>query len=142
MGKSESAHQASFFQWLEFQQYHGLHVRDFSFAIPNGGTRHKLEAIKLKKEGVTSSIPDLMIAIPCRGYHGLFIEMKKPENKPQEFRYLIGKQKSGEHIREQKEKLAQLASVGYLAVFAWGCEEAKEIAEWYFSGSLYPKSPD
>lgn len=47
------------------------------FAIPNGGLRNKGVAKKLKKEGVKSGVPDLMLPVARGGYHGLFIEMKR-----------------------------------------------------------------
>lgn len=34
------------------------------FAIPNGGSRNKAEAAKLKAEGVSAGVPDLFIPIP------------------------------------------------------------------------------
>ena len=46
------------------------------FAIPNGGWRNAIVAAKLKAEGVTAGVPDLMLAVPHGQYHGLFVEMK------------------------------------------------------------------
>ena len=51
----------------------------FIFAVPNGGSRHKLEAINLKKEGATSGVADLIVMLPDG--KTLFIEMKRPASK-------------------------------------------------------------
>lgn len=51
------------------------------FAIPNGGHRHILTALKLKREGVQAGVPDLFLAVPNKKFHGLFIELKVNKNK-------------------------------------------------------------
>ena len=50
-------------------------LRGLLFSVPNGGYRSKAEANKLKHEGMTAGIPDLIFA-----YRGVcyFIEMKTP----------------------------------------------------------------
>lgn len=54
------------------------------FAIPNGGHRHPAVAAKLKAEGVRAGVPDLMLPVARRGYHGAFLELKVSPNKPTE----------------------------------------------------------
>lgn len=46
-------------------------------AIPNGGFRDKITAGKLKAEGVKAGIADVFLPVARKGYHGLYIEMKK-----------------------------------------------------------------
>lgn len=53
-------------------------------AIPNGGNRNLITAMKLKAEGVVSGVPDLFIPVSNGKYHGMFIEMKYGKNKPSE----------------------------------------------------------
>jgi len=56
--------------------------KDLLFAIPNGAFLHgeKTQRIKqwkkLESEGAKKGVPDLFLALPNEGYHGLFIEMK------------------------------------------------------------------
>jgi hypothetical protein len=71
-GPKESEIQKAFFQWLSYYPY----IRALTTHIPNGGSRHKLEAVNLKKQGVTAGWPDIFIAIASNDYHGLWIELK------------------------------------------------------------------
>lgn len=48
------------------------------YAIPNGGTRHPLEAFNLKRTGLKAGVPDLCIPVPSKGFHALYIELKAP----------------------------------------------------------------
>lgn len=54
------------------------------FAIPNGGLRNAVTAKKLKEEGVLAGVADLMLAVPNRDCHGLFIEMKTEKGRQQD----------------------------------------------------------
>lgn len=47
-------------------------------AIPNGIKTSIGVAAKAKREGMTKGVPDLHLPVPRGGYHGLWIEMKKP----------------------------------------------------------------
>lgn len=51
-------------------------LRDFVFAIPNGGYRSKKTGANLKKEGVKRGVPDTHCFIPIAPFHGLYIEFK------------------------------------------------------------------
>ncbi len=44
---------------------------------PNGGRRDIAEAAKFKRMGVSPGFPDLFIPRARKGYHGLYIELKK-----------------------------------------------------------------
>jgi hypothetical protein len=52
--------------------------RKLLFAVPNGGSRNKIEAAKLKATGVTPGVADLLLLVPRQGHNNLVIEMKTP----------------------------------------------------------------
>lgn len=89
------------------------------YAIPNGGKRNLVEALKFKRSGVQPGVPDVCIPIPSGSYHGLYIELKR----------VIG----GKVSQPQSEWLAFLREKGYYAEVAKGFDEAKEMVLHYFS---------
>jgi len=98
---TEAAEQSCLFEWADMAQTKYPCLRHM-FAIPNGGSRHILEAVNLKKQGVKRGVPDIMLPVARQGYHGLFIEMKR--------------QKGGRESPEQKEYKEYLIGEGYKAV--------------------------
>lgn len=89
------------------------------FAIPNGGDRNILVAAKLKKEGVRRGVPDMFLALPRGGWHGLFIEMKR--------------RRGGVVSPEQAAYIEALRAQGYRAEVCKGCDEALEVLRDYLS---------
>jgi len=78
-------------------------------AIPNGGQRNVVIALKLQAEGVKSGVPDLFLPCPKKGYHGLYIEMKVKPNKTRP---------------EQDEWLDALSDYGYRVEVCYSADEA------------------
>ena len=111
--KGEAAEQRKFFTWLS---YKNPYLRRICFAIPNGGSRHFLEAINLKNQGVTPGVPDVFIALPNNRYHGLFIEFKFGRNKTS---------------RKQVEMITLLKQRGYQVSVCYSSEEAQKALEEY-----------
>lgn len=78
---SEHQSQCAFFERVALDH----RTRDLPiFAIPNGGKRHVVTAMKMKREGVMAGVPDIFVAVarpPLCNCHGLFIEMKKEGEK-------------------------------------------------------------
>ena len=72
----EAREQEALFRWVAFARS-GMPDLDMLYHIPNGGSRDIREAANLKKQGVKSGVPDIFLAVPRGGYHGLFIEMKR-----------------------------------------------------------------
>lgn len=62
--------------WFRFQY---PKLRNILFAVPNGGRRDAVTGGKLKDEGVTSGVADLILLKSNRFYGTLCIEMKSPE---------------------------------------------------------------
>lgn len=51
------------------------------FAVPNGGSRNLLEAARMKEEGVTAGVADLILFVPSGEYASLCIEMKTAKGR-------------------------------------------------------------
>lgn len=112
--KSEHAIQSAYFtavraQWPQLK---------LIYAIPNGGLRNKIVAVKLKREGLTPGIPDVNIDVPARGYNGMRIEFKVPGNKPTD---------------NQQEAHKQLIEAGYLVELHTDAKTAFERTKWYLA---------
>ena len=89
------------------------------------------QAMKQKRQnGGRRGWPDMFLAEPKNGLHGLFIELKKAGTRL--------KKKDGtwasSHLEEQNEVLNALQKKGYAAYFAVGFEEAKDIIDDYLGG--------
>jgi len=90
----------------------------YLLAIPNGGTRAPREAANLKREGVRPGVPDLLFAYPSGQYHGLWMELKVPPNKP---------------TPEQRAYLERLAAVGFAVVVVTSFEQFQATISDYLS---------
>lgn len=47
------------------------------FSVPNGGKRTKMQGIRMRDEGLTSGVSDLILLVGRNGFNSLCIEMKK-----------------------------------------------------------------
>lgn len=86
------------------------------FAVPNGGSRNKLEAINLKRQGVKPGVSDVILLIPKGGFASLCLEFKTK----------IGKQSD-----EQKEFQKQAENCGSKYVIVRSVKEAIEEMKEY-----------
>ena len=117
---SEAQEQTYLFQWatamavLRWPELNLLH------AIPNGGSRNKIEAARLKGQGVKAGIPDVFLPVARKGFHGLYIELKR----------LVG----GRTSPEQEKMIGDLNKQGYLAVVCKGWNAAADVIEKYMGG--------
>lgn len=95
-------------KWLNIGRYPQLAML---FHCPNGGSRHILEAVKLKKMGTLPAIPDLILLYPNKGFHAWLGEMKALDGKP-----------TAGQIKMKKD----LRALGYDADIYYGWEAARE----------------
>jgi hypothetical protein len=84
-----------------------------TFAVPNGGTRSKRAAARLKREGVRAGVSDVCCAYPSARRHGLWLEFKAP---------------GGTITTEQQAWIDESLRLGYEACVCWSAGEA--IAVW------------
>ena len=115
---SEAQIQAAFFEHLSL-----LHpaIRRVSFHIPNGGKRSITEGAMLKRCGVVSGVPDVFIAVPAHGLHGLFIEFKAGKNTATD---------------NQKEMMRLFTKQGYYCQICYSEESALDALNDYLRGKL------
>lgn len=112
----EADYQVALFRWVNFKINQGDERYKLIFHVPNGGSRHKLEAINLKRQGVKAGVADIFVDIPAKNAHGLRIELKAGRNKVSP---------------AQKEFLELEAANGYKVAVCYGTEEAIKTIEEY-----------
>lgn len=122
---TESEEQIALFRWAEFAKGARPEL-SLLHHIPNGGSRHKAEAARLKAEGVKAGVPDLCLPVPRGRYHGLYIELKR--------------KRGGRVSGAQSEWMEALLRQGYCAAICYGWEEAKKLIEQYLNakGGAHP----
>lgn len=92
------------------------------FAIPNGSNKSVATAMKFKREGLRSGVPDLFLPVPRGGCAGLFIEMKRAPGK------------GGTTTAAQRE-WANFLSKDYACYVARGADQAIAIIKKYLDGN-------
>lgn len=106
---SEDAEQEAVVEYCDL-----LHIQIVH--IPNEGKRSLSYAARMKRMGLRSGFPDLLVPLARGGYHGLFIEMKYGKNKT---------------TKEQKEWLERLSAEGYACAVCYNAAEAIKTIESY-----------
>lgn len=113
--RSEDTEQINVVQWAEWNTNHYPELK-WLHHVPNGGSRNKAEAIKLKQMGVKAGVSDLCLPYPKGIYCGLYIEMKYGNNRQQD---------------TQKEFLADMVAAGHFVATCYSAEEAIGIITEY-----------
>lgn len=107
----EGAEQAMLFDWaLLLENVHPA-LKNM-FHIVNEGKRTARTGAELKRQGLKRGVPDLFLAVPRNGKHGLFIEMKAEKNKP---------------TKDQIIWLDKLTRAGYMCAVCWDFFAAKKV---------------
>lgn len=150
---TEHGHQTALFAWCAVARLHGFDVADdwatgmgieaaksgrttaqpafaleWFHAIHNQGHGDKIRGALAKAEGVRKGVADLFLPWPNAGWHGLYIEMKKPAEKPKS-----PTAKGG--LSEEQLKFGEYAkSVGYgwLVCYSWreAANALRRYIEW------------
>lgn len=80
----EHSHQVALMAACAQYAFHGVPELKWFFAVPNGGARGdsarsaQIQGAYMKAEGVKKGVSDCFIPVARHGYHGFFLEMKKP----------------------------------------------------------------
>ena len=119
---TEYQHQKQFIEWLEiaFPKYRPG-VRLSLNGVPLDRKTAAITMGMAKKSGLVVGESDLFIAVPSHGYHGLFIEMKKP---------------GGTASKNQLEYVADMRANGYAAEICQGADEAINFFRNYLAGTF------
>ena len=131
---SEAAHQMALFCWAalpknveRWPELKWLHH------IPNGGSRgdtersRKIEGGKMKAQGVKKGVADLCLPVRRGEWSGLYIEMKKPAEKPKR----EGSKGGVSDDQAEFGAFVQSQGFGWCVCYSW--EEAAHIIEQYLS---------
>ena len=113
--RSEDTEQIAVIQWAQYSSSRYPELR-WLHHCPNGGSRNRLEAVKLKQMGVKAGVSDLCLPYPKGIYCGLYVEMKFGDNRQQE---------------SQKKFLKDMADAGNFVATCYSAEEAIKVIEEY-----------
>lgn len=82
---------------VRYFRYRYPNIAPLLFAVPNGGNRNLREAARLKAEGVTPGVADLILLLPSRTHHALCLELKTDKGRlsPQQKEWLSVAEKYG-----------------------------------------------
>lgn len=115
--RSEDTEQIAVIQWATYQMNVYPELK-WLHHCPNGGSRNRNEAVKLKQMGVKAGVSDLCLPYPKGIYCGLYIEMKCGDNRQQ---------------ATQKEFLKDMTEAGHFVATCYSAEEAIEVIKKYLS---------
>lgn len=115
----EACEQTKLFHWASVKSKE-VHELALLFHIPNGGYRSKMEAGRLKLQGVKAGVPDIFLPVPRGPWHGLWIEMKRPDGK-------------GRVSGHQQVWMVELSLQGYFVTICNSAEEAIDKISDYLS---------
>jgi len=120
---------------LKVGLYLQTQYRDVEFRFDTGadmkltiGQARRAKALHGRKN---KGYPDLFIAEPKNGYHGLYIELKAVNIFKQN-----GELKKSEHLDIQSKRLESLRANGYYAEFSIGFDETKILIDNYMMGRI------
>ena len=117
----EDTEQEILFHWAALSE--GAHPElKLLYAVPNGGYRPLLTAVRMKRTGTKAGVPDICLPVARGGYHGLYIELKRV--------------KGGVVSENQRAWMDMLNAEGYLARVGYGSDDAIRIITSYLKGEI------
>ena len=150
---TEHGHQVALFAWCAVARLHGFDVADdwaagmgieaakssrtnrtpddaleWFHAIHNQGHGDKVRGANAKAEGVRKGVADTFLPWPNAGWHGLYIEMKKPTEKPKS-----STAKGG--VSDEQAKFGEYArrvGYGFMVCYSWreAANALRSYIEW------------
>lgn len=99
------------------------------FAVPNGGSRNKLEAINLKREGVKAGVSDLIIITRDKV---LFLEMKQAPKVLKSGKLSFSNSKVSDNQKAFLDTICK--SSVCVGAIGYGFESAKNIIDKLLKG--------
>lgn len=99
---------------IDYCEYRNIKI----IHIPNEAKRSAAYGAKMKRLGLRKGFPDLFFPTARKGYHGLFIELKRDV--------------SSKATKEQLDWIAYLNGQGYYATVCYGADAAIREIEKYF----------
>lgn len=108
---SEADEQATVIEFCEIMKIPVVH-------IPNEGKRTPRAGRELRRMGLRKGFPDLFFPAASKGFHGLFIELKRD--------------RKSRVSKKQAEWLDYLSKQGYSAIVCYGAGEAIAKIREYF----------
>lgn len=149
---SEHGHQTALFAYLAVARLHGWDIADawadgwkledakaglnivpipaldWIHAIHNQGHGDRIRGANAKAEGVRKGIADIFLPWPVAAWHGLYIEMKKPAERPK-------KETSKGGVSDEQQSFGTYSkNVGYGWIVCYSWEDAvsaiRSYIEW------------
>lgn len=121
---SESREQQALMKWWDaWHKSHALH-RNLLMAFPLQGARTPRNGARMKREGCRKGTPDMLLAVPRGACHGLWIEMKAPDQL---------KTPDGGVSEEQWDILHALNGQGYATALTYSFGQAQDCIIKYLS---------
>lgn len=125
MRPTEYQEQVALCTYLRYQYPRLIFFSDLSGVRLPMGLAKKIAPLKCSR-----GIPDMFLAHPAHGLHGLFVELKRTGTKL----YKKDGTYKDERLERQAQILESLRADGYRAEFCLGYKDAKALIDWYLGG--------
>lgn len=132
---TEHQEQVLVFQWAERNQ-HRFPDLEWLFAIPNAGgygggyKANMLRVLAMKREGVRSGVPDLILPCGRGGFLSFWGEMKRKVLHTRKTKPGLREERT-QPTPEQQKWHAALRERGHYVVVCWSAEEMQRELEQY-----------